>query len=280
MLAPIVLIVLVVIQFGLYGWWQQINKQRQLDSSSVLEMLQAQYGGETSINEFREHGPGWRGTRHDVNIALFFATTGTSKSPERWTFVDVALPENYPLVLQVCRHGWFDSGRVARGTMVDVLIGDAAFDDAFRVEAAPADVASNLIGPRLQAFLLLHPKATLTTDERRPIVRLAFAGWHDITESKQAVLAMTQLGRRLAPAYQAANEAVEVDSDGNPYRDHVVDEAPLRAARRGRIDEIHQLEAILANRKRVSNMIVGIALLAVVALLAVARINQYLKHHH
>ena len=36
MLAPIVLIVLVVIQFGLYGWWQQINKQRQLDSSSVL----------------------------------------------------------------------------------------------------------------------------------------------------------------------------------------------------------------------------------------------------
>ena len=279
---PVVALVIVfVVQFGLIGLWTKRNSRRNADASSVLAMLQAQYGGElTAMYEFHKHGPGWRGTRHDVNLALFFATTGTSKSPERWTFVDVALPENYPLVLNVRRHGWFDGGRIKRGNMVDVQIGEAIFDEALRIEAAPAEIVANLIGPKLQAFLLMHPKATLTTDEHSPIARLAFAEWHDIVESKEAVLAMTQFGRRLAPAYQAADEPIVVDSEGNPYRDQVVDEAPLRAARRARIDEVHQLEAILANRKRAGNIVVMVALSAVVAVIAFAQFAQYLHKHH
>ena len=264
MTAALALVVIIAIKYCLLIWWKKVNDHRIRDFKAVIDSLCGQYGGEAiAFMETRAWGHSWRGLQHDMALTLTFALIGDSKSQAHVTYVDIAVPENYPLALNVCRHGWLDGNRIARGTMVDVQVGDAEFDAAFRVEGAPADVVAGLFGPVMRAFLLLHPHATLATDENSLSVRLTFSEWHELAESRAALSAMYELGARMAPASQAADAAIAVAKTGNPYRDEYVDEAPRRAARAARIDEVARLRATLARRNTIANVAVSVAGIAI-----------------
>ena len=76
--------------------------------------------------------------------------------------------------------------------MVDVEIGDPAFDRAFLVEAAPAQIARILLDSSVRRLLASHHAVSLTTESPggRSVVRLSVRTWlsHDALASAIDVL--------------------------------------------------------------------------------------------
>ena len=192
------------------------------------------------------------GTKLGPTVTFELATRGAGSSAEHWTHIGVEISKKYPLAVHVRRHGKADHGQVARGEMVDVQVGDKAFDDAFLVEAAPADVVRVLLEADIRALLAAYPEIDLDTVDRADGTRalvVGIRGWlEDPAEFAEPMRVMARLGSRVRAAYAAADAAVEQNTaPGDPYRP-IVDDAPVRAAQSAREAEVANVKGMRAER--------------------------------
>ncbi|MBK9036517.1 MAG: hypothetical protein IPL61_35595 [Myxococcales bacterium] len=232
----------------------------------MLRELAASLGGEATSNTAA-------GQLDGVRVRLEFATRGSGSSSESWTYVDGVLPSGYPLVLHLEEHGWFDAGKIARGEMIDVVVGDLPFDQKFRIEGAPADVVQRLLTPPTRAYLLAQRRVELTTTPGN--LRMAVRGWLEQPADARAALALVA---GLASGLRAASLALDAEvpmttGAGGAYRAGP-DDAPLRAAREARAEEVARVEATRTARlarQRFIVIAIAVAIAAVLATMIAAR---------
>lgn len=189
-----------------------------------------------------------------ATVRFAFVTRGSGKHSQSWTEIDADVPAKYPLALFVQKHGWNDDAKIARGEMVDVVLGDAAFDRAFVVEAAPADVARVLLDERARRYLLALQDRYLfeiTTEDKgsaQPRVRLAVRTWlDDVSEAMPAVETIAAIAGRVRDAYVAVEQAAEMEHGGSPYRP-VLDDRRAREAAEARLAEVAKVDQVRTAR--------------------------------
>lgn len=193
-----------------------------------------------------------RGTRAGIPIEVRFALRGTgyerTSYDRRWTEIEVQLPHGYALSLYVRRHEWTDPLLIERGAMVDIELGDPAFDRAFLVEAGPARIARIVLDSSVRRVLVSHDAAALTTEslDGRPVLRLSVRTWlsHDAIAGAIDVLVGVSAGLR--DAY-AAIEAAALRDSGSPYRPEL-DDAQVDAQRSALADEVASVARIRSTR--------------------------------
>ena len=193
-----------------------------------------------------------RGKREGVPIEVRFTQCGTgyerTSAERQWTEVDVYLPPGYGLALYVRRYDWTDQHQVERGTMVDIELGDAEFDRQFLVEAAPAQIASSLLGPAIRGLLARHEAVTLTTEwvDGRSVVRLAVATWIEYAAITAAIDTLLVLSTGVRDAY-ARLESMALRDTGSPYRPRC-DGEQVDAQRAALADEVTMVARLRGNR--------------------------------
>jgi hypothetical protein len=183
-----------------------------------------------------------RGTREGIATEVRLALRGTgyerTSYDRQWTEIDVHVPKGYALSLLVRRNQWTDPSHIARAAMMDLELGDAAFDREFLVEAAPAQIARMLLGTSVRRLLASYDAAALTTEalRGRPVVRLSVRTWlgHDAIAAAVDVLITVSAGLR--DAY-ASIDASGLRAAGSPYRPQL-DDAQVDAQRSALADEV------------------------------------------
>lgn len=158
--------------------------------------------------------------RDGVQVKLAYETRGSGSTSQSWTEVSVEIPAAYPLTLYVRRHALFDGGKIAGGKMVDVIVGDKAFDDAYLVEAAPADVVRELIDHRARAYLMGASAMELVTERHgdRATLKLSIRRWEEDFPAAQVLVdEAIRLARRVRDVY-AKISAPPVHVAGSPFR--------------------------------------------------------------
>ena len=193
-----------------------------------------------------------RGLREGILTAVRFAVRGTgyerTSYERRWTEIDVRTPSGYPLSLYVRRHEWTDLHQIERSAMVDVQIGDPAFDRAFLIEVAPARIARMLLVPSVRRVLTSCDAAVLTTEQPDgiPVLRLSVPTWLDNDAIAVAVDALVAVSKTLRDAY-AGLEATALRETGSPYRPQL-DDVQVDAQRSELAREVALVEALRAKR--------------------------------
>jgi hypothetical protein len=189
----------------------------------------------------------------NATVEYRLTTRGSGKSTTYWTEIDAEIPARYPLRMFVRKHGWLDQGKIDRGEMVDVIVGDLAFDQRFMVEAAPADVARLLLDPRERGYLLalsetLWLEITTVRDGERALLRLSIMSWiYDITDAMRGIEAMAAIAGRLREAYATVEQATEVKDVGSPYRP-MLDDGAARVAADERLQEVARVDDVRTKR--------------------------------
>lgn len=208
-----------------------------------------------------------------VDVAFRYVVRGSGKHAQQWTEIEVAVPPQYPLRLFIRKHGWLDSGKIERGDMVDVVVGDRPFDDAFLVEAAPADVARILLDERERDYLLeLAQRQWLEVTTERGEIRLSVRSWMvDLPDITRGIEAMVAIGGRLREAYATVARATPVEDAGTPYRP-MLDDRAAKSAADARLEEVKRVDVVQTRRKaREQTVAVSIILVFVfLALMIVA----------
>ncbi len=206
--------------------------------------------------------------REGARVTFRLETRGSGSTSEQWTEVDCELPDKYPLSFYVRRHGRRDRGRIESGTMVDIELGDAAFDAAFLVEAAPVDIARILIGPDVRAWLAAEHVAELTTEELaggKRVLRLATRQWIEhAPEAVRAIDVCARIASRVRDAYVEAEAAAGGEDIGGPFRP-MIDAEPARQRAAQRAAEVEAVKSLRHERIANARMIGWIALVAMIA---------------
>ncbi|MBK9036365.1 MAG: hypothetical protein IPL61_34810 [Myxococcales bacterium] len=193
---------------------------------------------------------GWssvRATVDGVAVRLAYASRGSGKSRERWTYVDVPLPPGEPLTLNIIRHGLFERGRIARGALLDLRTGDDEFDRIYRVEAAPADVVLRVLDPEVRAYLRERADAELYTTDGA--LCLAVRGTLTDARAHHAIRLAVQVLASVRAAHAALDRAAPTSLVGAPHRG-VPSDGPARGARAARAEEAARLDRDLHRRDR------------------------------
>ena len=219
------------------------------------------------------------GTQLGPKVTYELATRGAGSSAESWTHIHVQIPKKYPLAVHIRRQGKQDHSLVARGEMVDVLVGDKAFDDRFLVEAAPADVVRLLVDAEVRRLLCSYDDIDLDCVDRADGTRalvLGIRGWIETPALyTEPVQIMARLGQRVRDAYAAADADLQSGAEsGDPYRP-VADDQPARAAQVSREAEVERVKGLRAKRDARANalawtiigVVFGVILLSVCATL-------------
>lgn len=211
------------------------------------------------------------GVHHGVATRFAFTKRSSGKSSENWTEITAELPAKYPLEIFVRRHAWLDHGKIERGTMVDVVLGDPAFDDAFLVEAAPADVARILIDAPARSLLAGEPVVELSTTDvdGQRVLKLATRRWIETSsEAVRLIDATTLIASRVRDAFAQADAAVPVAETGSPYRAIA---APQLDRANDRSAEVETVRALRAERRvRGTALAFGLVIAAILAAVAMA----------
>jgi hypothetical protein len=186
------------------------------------------------------------GRFHGVATTFRLATRGGGSASERWTEIDCELPRGYPVVLHLRRHTSGDQLRIARGEMVDVVVGDLRFDDQFLVEGAPDAVIRRLLSPEVRGYLVGHSVITLDTVDDR--LRLAVDRClMEPREAEAAILCVTSIAASLRAATYAVEAEVPPADAADPYRG-VPDDRPIQEARAARGTEVAEVAAVRERR--------------------------------
>ncbi|MCB9559685.1 MAG: hypothetical protein H6708_04695 [Kofleriaceae bacterium] len=206
------------------------------------------------------------GTLDGVKVRLAYESRGSGTAEESWTYVEAPLPPAYPLTLHVEAHRMFDRGKIERGEMVDIVVGDPPFDDRFRVEGAPEAVIRRLLTPSVRGHLLSYDRVEVATVGGQ--LRLAVRGWlEDVEAARGAIVCAVTLSRAVRVATQAVDEAVPLTSTSDPYR-AVADDGARRAARAARAAEVAHVDGLRRERAARTGafLMVGVALVIVIAI--------------
>jgi hypothetical protein len=217
------------------------------------------------------------GTFGGVDTTVHYATRGSGNSTTRWTYVDCRLPAGYPLALHVRRHRWLDRGKVERGEMIDVVVGDPPFDDAFLVEGAPAEVVRGILSDDVRDFLLAHARVELET-RGEGALRLAMYRWIHADDALRGALdCATAIAGAVRDATLGADAAAQrAAAPPEPaYRDLPADDRAVRAARAARAAEVEELEAARAERAARKRILVIAFTIVVVLVWAVMVVTTW-----
>lgn len=183
------------------------------------------------------------GSALGVMADLRLITRGSGRNSEAWTEIDVELPSKYPFSLLLRRHSWFDAGKIQRGELVDVRIGSRAFDDAFLVEAAPADVVRKLFDREVRQLCLQLRDFQLATVPNTSTLRCELRGWVAVETVREAVAILAKLANSLREAYAQVEAENQPELIGSPFRQEI-DDSPARAAAEARELEVARLELV------------------------------------
>jgi hypothetical protein len=156
--------------------------------------------------------------------------------------------------------------------MVDLKVVGRDFDEAFQIEAAPADVVERFLDPELRhALYALHP-CTLQVDDGRIVWERV--GWmeHGIMV-EQALDLMAHAMARYRSAFSEADAQVLANAPaaGAPFRG-IPDQAVVAAARSAREAEVAALAEQRSRRKPdfrpelLYGLLAGVVILAFVTL--------------
>jgi hypothetical protein len=212
-----------------------------------------------------ERSSAW-GSALGAPARLRFVTRGSGRTSESWTEIDVELPAHYPFALHIRHHGWFDQGKIERGEMVDITVGDRAFDDAFLIEAAPADIVRQLLDARVRFQLATLPRFQLaTTTTTVSVLRLEILGWIDIGVARSAIETLVAISTGVRQAYAQLEAAVKPLVTGAPFRPEL-DDRPAREAAAARQAEVDRIERLRSERPS-SAMLVGVVIAVGVVIL-------------
>jgi hypothetical protein len=250
-LGVIPLFALVVVVVGIAALTRSQRKKRQ----TVLERIGHMLGGGTDAS-----CTAW-GPVLGITTTYRFTTRGSSSTSENWTEIEVDLPP-YPLSFNIRRHGWLDRGRIERGTMVDVIVGDPVFDEAFLVEAAPADVVRRLLDEEVRTRLATYRTVELTTEAKgeQRLLRLAIRGWiEDVQEAQVAAGLPARIARQVREVYAQLEQDAPNTAGGAPYRP-MIDDREARANAAKRETEVAAIELLRNERARRAKT-VGVVLL-------------------
>jgi hypothetical protein len=236
--------VLLLLLFGgvvamLLAWTAGVNAEHERRVNARLAQIASQLGGQAGSNAaVGRHG--------GVPVTYRFASRGAGSTSESWTEIDVDVPQAYPLELHLRRHLRSDFPQIERGEMIDVQLGDPAFDPEFLVEAAPADVARILLDRDARCYLATHAAVQLdtTTVDGRRVLRLAFVGWReDLVEAMAAIGVVTRIASRVRDAFAAVSATGPVRDVGTPYRP-LLDDSAVHDADAARLREARHVEQV------------------------------------
>lgn len=205
-----------------------------------------------------------RGLSGDVPIEIRFVTRGAGSYSESWTEVEAPV-ELRGLLLAVRPQTHEETSLVREGLAVDLRTGDAAFDVAFVVEVAPADVALTLLNAEIRAGLLALKTVSLVTGEAG--VRLERREWEgDVGRLR----ALVELVAKVALGVPEAWRTVGLVTAG--YR------GPARGGDERRLQEVEALRqmqakraSVLMRRGCVSAALIFFAAMLLSVLIAIAR---------
>lgn len=248
---------------GAVAWAIAAAARRKQMRKSALSEIASYLGG---------HGSATRafGVRHGVAVTFEFATRGSGSDRESWTEIDVVVPAAYPLAIHVRRHRWLDKRAITRGDMIDLQMGDVAFDEAFLVEAAPEDVARVLLDASARRFLSLYQRVELDTMvvKDRKVLRFAVHGWIEhVPTANVAIDFVAAIGARVRDAYADVDREAPVTMGGSPYRPEP-ERRSVRDASAARVAEVAALEANRA-RRAMHQKVVTVAIMIVILILIV-----------
>jgi hypothetical protein len=209
-----------------------------------------------------------------ANVWFRYVVRGSGKHKQSWTEVEAEIPAQYPLRLFVRKHGFFDQSKIDRGDMVDVIVGDPAFDNAFLVEAAPAAVARILLDARERAYLLeLSERLWLEiTSEHDAVagIKLSVRTWvMDLPDATRAIEAMVAIAGRVRDAYAAVERATPVADVGTPYRP-MLDDSAAKEAADARFAEVLRVDAAQTRRQAHDQFIAVVVIFCLVVFAVVA----------
>jgi hypothetical protein len=155
------------------------------------------------------------------------------------TAITSPLPPGYPLTIDVRRRGL----RILDNGVPSLELGDVQFDNAFRVEAAPAAVVEQLLGVGVRSFLLEHRESVLTAKDGR--FQLSF----DIVSAGAAIEAIDAAASIVAGIRDAfaklaeQAEAIALADGDSPYRPVAVDNGPdLERAHAAEVEKLGALQ--------------------------------------
>ncbi len=201
-----------------------------------------------AIGEFLRGGSDFRsawGSALGVRATLRWRRgRGRRDDRQQWTEITAELPAKLPFVMALRPQGWLDRRRADRGSLVDVELGDGAFDAAYVIEAAPAEVVRALLTPARRAALAGYGKIRIITEQGPPrLLRLCIpAVLDDLHAARPALELAVELATGVREAYAAVEAAADVQLVGAPFREHLSSVGEQEAALR-RVDEVRQLEA-------------------------------------
>lgn len=205
----------------------------------------------------------WLGYPHDVGenfviakrdgatVKLAYETRGSGSTSQSWTEVSVDIPAAYPLTLYIRRHALFDGSKIAGGTMVDVIVGDEAFDTAYLVEAAPAAVVRELIDHRARAYLMGASHMELVTERHgaRATLKLSIRRWEEDFPSAQVLVdEAIRLARRVRDVYARIANPPPIQIEGSPFRPQLT--AVASDAAYAREDEVERVRGLQPTRAK------------------------------
>jgi hypothetical protein len=252
-----------------------VAMRQQARRTSVLARIASR------LEQASQGGAAVTGRYQGIEVTYRFATRGSGSNSESWTEVEAAVPASYPLAIHVRRHDWRDRTHIERGDMIDVKVGDAEFDRAFLVEAAPADVVRRLLDGETRALLGAHQPVELDTivDGDRKLLRLGIRQWIEDEAGAAALIErIAAIAARVRDGFAEADAALPARDIGGPFRQEV-DGQPAHDAARAREAEVERLGAVRAARTARQDriMVVGGAIGLAFALVIAAAIAIALR---
>jgi hypothetical protein len=167
------------------------------------------------------------------------------REDDELTLIEVELPPKIPLALSVRRSYTGGMSSAERDPHRDLSSGDAEFARCFNVEAAPFDVAVQLLDAPTRASLLALPVNRLFVKVgEKAALHLELHGWIEEPAACTAVELIASFPERVRQAYARAEEAAatpggapfRAEGDGQQQRDAAAArEADLAAVRQRRI---------------------------------------------
>ncbi|MBL8680862.1 MAG: hypothetical protein JNK05_16905 [Myxococcales bacterium] len=206
-----------------------------------------------------------RGTFAGVPVELRFVDRGVGSYTDLYTeIVVLGAGVRRDLHLAVVPRREKHAGYVNEGLATHVRLGDAAFDDAFLVEAAPADVVRALMDEDARRAMLSHGRVGLhTTTDGLMIEREA---WMDEPDEIRPLIALAvRIAANVDGAFLAADRA---QAERAGYRTGPI--ADLDAARRQEVAVVKERQSEREDREQTRSLFAVFAIFAVLALIASA----------
>ncbi len=166
-----------------------------------------------------------------VEVRFVLRTQGSSSS--KWTEVGAQSTSlkgfAFAFNFDVRETQDYDAAHVRAGRLRDLVLGDAAFDEAFVVEAAPEEVARLMFDETTRAEMLaLRPLRVISTSKYAVMIeRLDWS--EDVDLLERLVRLVVRIAASLTPSAREAALARRRTAQTRGYRDHAPTDEEIRA---------------------------------------------------